>query len=46
MDAVIRRIRLGIHLGADEAGVTGEGAGYAATALNGCRDPRKRVHEP
>lgn len=35
IDAIIRRIRLGLHLGADEAGIIGEGAGYAAIELHG-----------
>lgn len=35
MDAVIRRIRLGMHLGADEAGVIGEGAFYATIEIHG-----------
>jgi hypothetical protein len=35
MEAVIRRIRLGMHLGSDEAGVIGEGPGYASIEMFG-----------
>jgi hypothetical protein len=35
MDAAIRRIRLGMHLGADEAGVIGEGPGYGSIEMFG-----------
>ncbi len=35
MDAVIRRIRHGLHLASDEAGVIGEGAGYAGIEIFG-----------
>lgn len=34
IDAVILRIRLGLHLAADEAGVVGEGAGYATIEIH------------
>lgn len=33
LEAAAQRIRLGIHLGADEAGVVGEGPGYASIEL-------------
>ncbi len=35
MEAVIRRIRLGMHLASDEAGIIGEGAGYATIEIFG-----------
>ncbi|MBI2439782.1 MAG: hypothetical protein HYV35_00235 [Lentisphaerae bacterium] len=35
MEAVIRRIRLGMHLGADDAGIIGEGAGYGTIEMHG-----------
>lgn len=33
MDAAIRRIRSGLHLGSDEAGIIGEGSGYGSIEI-------------